>query len=91
MANGYALQKLLNKPEITARLLLECEIDYQPQNLEAKCVIGVAFLRQFGANTQENADSSAHPICHNANDLEKCEEFVERLGQANENIDKHEG
>ena len=48
--------------------------------------------------TEETADKNAanetaatdgtHPICQSAPDQEKCEEFVERLDQAGENIDK---
>lgn len=37
---------------------------------------------------QEQADSNAHPICQNAPNQEKCEEFAERLGEASDNIDK---
>ncbi len=33
-------------------------------------------------------EGGTHPICQNAKDQEKCEEFAERLGEANENIDK---
>ncbi len=36
-----------------------------------------------------DAQEGTHPICQNAKDQEKCEEFAERLGEANENIDKH--
>ena len=43
---------------------------------------------QPNSQAQANADSGTHPICQNAKDQEKCGEFVERLGQANENIDK---
>ena len=41
------------------------------------------------AKPQEQADST-NAICQNAVDQEKCEQFADRLGQANENIDKHE-
>ncbi len=37
---------------------------------------------------QKPEDSSTHPICQNAKDPEKCEEFAERLGEASDNIDK---
>jgi len=43
-----------------------------------------------GTNPQEQPGSDTHPICQNAKDQEKCEEFAERLGQANENINKRE-
>ena len=41
-------------------------------------------------NPQEPSGTDTHPICQNAKDQEKCEEFAERLGQANENINKRE-
>lgn len=41
-------------------------------------------------NPQAQTDPNTHPICQNAKDQDKCEEFVERLGQASDNIDKHE-
>ena len=31
------------------------------------------------AQPKEQADPNTHPICQNATDQEKCEEFVERL------------
>ena len=44
------------------------------------------------SNETQSADQAAkdatHPICQNAKDQEKCEEFVEKLDQANENIDR---
>ena len=36
-----------------------------------------------------DSTTGTHPICQNATDKEKCEEFVEKLDQANENIEKH--
>ena len=42
------------------------------------------------APEQQQPASDVHPICQNAPDQEKCEEFADRLGEANENIDKHE-
>ncbi len=41
---------------------------------------------QKSSKTPENSDT--HPICQNAKDQEKCEEFVERLEQASDNIEK---
>ena len=41
-----------------------------------------------GEQAQKPEDSSTHPICQNAKDPEKCEEFAERLGEASDNIDK---
>ncbi len=37
---------------------------------------------------QETRASSPHPICEGAPDQEKCEQFVERLSEASNNIDR---
>jgi hypothetical protein len=37
---------------------------------------------------QKAATPSTHPICEDAPDLNKCEQFVERLSEASNNIDR---
>lgn len=46
--------------------------------------------KQAGSPSEESsaAKSDVHPMCENAPNKEKCEEFVERLDEASNNIDR---